>query len=155
MSIKFKPSRTTLSAFEVRNALPESSATFVVGAPLQRDNTNTDEIEEHAGGATVTGIIGVAGAPVTSGTPEFRSDALYYAANQQTEFVGQVISSGTVQTISTTPGTYEGNEYGMVKSGSDWYVDAADITNVHLTVTKEMPEINAVLFKFLATAISD
>ena len=43
----------------------------------------------------------------------------------------------------------------MVKSGSDWYVDAADITNVHLTVTKEMPEINAVLFKFLATAISD
>ena len=155
MPRQFAPARKSSGAFEVRNALVESSATIVKGAPLARDNTNTDEVLEHAGGNTVTGIVGVAGEDATAGTPEFGPDLLYYVASQEVEFVGQVINGGTVQTISTTPGEFEGNEYGIIKDGGEWYVDGADEVDVVLRVTKEIPEINAVLFKFIASAIID
>ena len=155
--VRFKPARTNLSAFEVRNALPEGTATIAIGAPLQRNSSNTDQLEEHAGTSTVTGIVGVSGVIVTAGTPVFRSDMLYYVATKDIEFVGQVydVSASAVATVSTTPGTYEGNTYGFVKISGNWYVDEEDTSNVVLTVTKEMPQMNAVLFKFIESAVSD
>ncbi len=157
MPFRFKPSRTNLKSFPIGNALPEGSATIAVGEVLQRDSSNTDQLEPHAGGGTTTGIVGVAGAPVTAGTPDFRSDFLYYKATQEVEFVGQVydVSASAVATVSTTPGTYEGNSYGMVKISGIWYVDEEDTGNAVLRVTEEMPEINAVLFKFLTASIVD
>lgn len=155
--IRFKPARTSLGAFEIRNALVNSSATINVGDPIRRNSSNTDEIEEHPAGGTTTGFLGIAGAPAVSGTPDFGSDLLYYVLNQQTEFVGQVydVSASAVITISTTPGTYEGNSYGLIQISGNWYVDEEDTSQVVIRVTEEMPEINAVLFKFLTAAIVD
>lgn len=154
--IHFQPSRSNLAP-EIRNENIQSSATFTIGAPLQRD-TVEDDVEEHAGGATVTGIIGVAMVGVASGVPAAKGGTAYGTtipvaiAGQTVEFLGQLINSGTVQTPDDSN---EGTQYGMIKVSNNWYVDEADTSDVVLTVTKVLPEIKAVLFKFLASAIAD
>ena len=152
--IRIQPSRTNLAALEIIEFPPEASTTFRVGAPLQRDSGggNPSQVEEHAGGATVTGILGFAQNACTSGTPDFTSVIQVARANAQTDFIGQVISVATVQTIAGD-GTYLGNEYGLLKVSSEWYLDADDETNVHVMVMKELPEINCVLFRVISTAI--
>lgn len=154
--IHFQPARSS-KVPEIREFPVESSATIALGAPLQRDGTNTDEVEEHAGGDTVTGIIGVALQGATAGTPDFGEKIQVAIASEDQEFLGQIRDSGgsTWPTI-TNDGTYEGNEYGIIEVNGNWFIDEDDTTDVVVRVTKELPGIGgsgAVLFKFIPTAI--
>lgn len=154
--LHFQPSRSNLSAPEVVNGEPEASATISLGAPVARNSGDASKFEEHAGGATVTGIVGVAMQAVASGAPDFGTEMQVAKAGPNQEFLGQVYDSGgsAVATVAGD-GTYLGNDYGMVEVSGDWYVDEDDTSDVVLTVTKELPEINAVLFKFISSAIED
>lgn len=159
MAESFRPARSNLGAFEVEELEVESTAEIDIGAPLQRNDSDASVVEEHAGGDTVTGIIGVAlQGTSAAGTPDFGGKVQVAKASQQTAFIGRVLDTGAdpdaVATVAGD-GTYLGNEYGMIKSGDVWYVDEDDTTDVVLTVIKELPERNAVLFKFLASAIAD
>lgn len=149
--VHFQPSRLNgLGAPEVTEENVQAAATFTIGAVLQRDAVPGD-VEEHAGGATVTGIIGVALQAATSGVPAFGTKVQVARAGPQIEFLGQLSNAGAV----VTPDAANlGVSYGIVKVTNDWYVDETDTTNVVLTVTKIMPEHQAVLFKFLASAIA-
>lgn len=149
--IHFQPSRLNgLGAPEVTEELIQAAATFSIGAPLQRDATPSD-FEEHAGGAVVTGIVGVALQAVTAGVAAFGSKVQVARAGPQVEFLGQLSNTGSV----VTPDAANlGVSYGMIKVGDDWYVDEADTTDVVLKVTQIFPDIQAVLFKFIASAIA-
>ena len=153
----FQPARLGgLGAPESEDMVPTASATFSLGAPLQRNSSNKDTIEEAAGGATVTGIIGIAGQPCASGVPNFGAKVQVFRVTDQISVLGQVYDSGgaAVATVAGD-GTYLGNTYGIVKVAGDWFVDEDDTTNVVLTVVKELPELNAVLFTFIGSAIAD
>lgn len=155
MGRHFQPSKLNgLGAPEVAEYAPQAAATFTLGAPLQRD-ASPEFVEEHAGAATVTGILGVALQACAAGVADFGSRIQVAKAEQNIEFLGQVINAGVIQAIAGD-GTHLGVAYGMLKHTDDtWYVDQADTTNVVLTVTKELPQIDCVLFKFLASAIAD
>lgn len=153
--IAFQPAQRSGQAPEFREFTIESSATFTIGAPLQRDATPAD-IEEHAGGATVTGIIGVAMFGATSGVPALKGSTSYGTkmtvgiANTDQIFLGQMMNASVLQTPNTAN---NGVSYGMIKVSGDWFVDEADTTNVVLTILTIYPNIKAVLFKFISTAI--
>lgn len=150
--IHFQPSRKAGGDIEVRNIAPDAAATFTLGSILARD-TDPELIVEHGGGSTVTGILGVAMGGCTAGVPTFGSKVPVAIATVEQEFMGQVwdVSGSAVATAAA--GTHEGVSFGVVKINNDWYVDEEDTSNVVVRVTKVMPEINAVLFKFLASAI--
>ncbi|MEE8113326.1 MAG: hypothetical protein V3T23_03120 [Nitrososphaerales archaeon] len=154
---RFQPSRRSSGPPEVKEFDIQASATFPHGAPMQRDTVESD-IEEHAGGATVTGIIGVSGFGASSGVPAakgstgFGTRMLVYIAQQDIEFAGTMINAGTVQTPNAGN---DGTEYGMLKVVGEWYVDEADTTNVVLTITGFDANTQIVFFKFLASAIAD
>lgn len=154
--IHFQPARSNLGAPEVEEIAPDAAATIALGAPLQRTSGDSSEVEEHAGTDTVTGIVGVALQAATSGTPDFGTKIQVAKANQQTAFLGQVydVSASAVATVAGD-GTYLGNDYGFIEVSGEWYVDEEDTTHVVLTVVKELPELNAVLFKFISSAIDD
>lgn len=153
--LHFQPARLGgLGAPEVEGMTPTATASFPLGAPLQRNSGNPDTVEEHAGGATVTGLIGIAAQPSTSGVPGFGSQVEVFRVTDQISVLGQVHSSAAIATVAGD-GTYLGNQYGMLKFNGDWVIDADDVTNVVATVVKEMPEINAVLFKFISSVIAD
>jgi len=152
--IRFQPAVKPDRGFEVRQLTPEAAATIAIGEPVQRNAGSPEFIEAHAGGATVTGILGVALAPATTGTPLFGSTIGVAMANTDTEFLGQIwdVSGGAVATAAV--GTHEGVSFGYVEpTAGEWYVDEEDTTNVVLRVTRVIPQWNAVLFKFLASAI--
>ena len=155
--IRFQPSRRSSGAPEVSEFLIQAAATFTDGAPMQRDAVE-GEIEEHAGGATVTGIIGVSmfgatvGVPTAKGGTAFGTKMLVAIAQQDIEFVGTMINGSTVQTPNTGN---DGTDYGMVKVSNEWYVDEADESNVVLTITGFDANRQIVFFKFLASAIAD
>ena len=155
--IRFQPSRRASGAPEVKEFLIQGSATFTDGAPMQRD-TVEGEIEEHAGAANVTGIIGVSmfgassGVPAAKGGTAFGTKMLVAIAQQDIEFVGTMINGSTVQTPNAGN---NGTDYGMVKVSDEWYVDEADESNVVLTITGFDANRKIVFFKFLASAIAD
>ena len=150
----FQPARRASGAPEIRQITPESSATIALGEVLQRD-TNPEFVEPHAGGATVTGILGISMGVVTAGTPAFDNVVPVAIANVDQEFLGKVwdVSGSVVQTAAVA--THEGVSFGVVKISGQWYVDEEDTTDVVVRVTKVLLDINAVLFKFLASAVVD
>lgn len=148
----FQPARRSSGAPEIRNIQPTSAATLTLGEPVQRNSTDPELIEAHAGGTTVTGILGVAMAGVTSGTPDFDTVIPVAIANVDQEFLGQVYDVSESAVATAVVGTHEGVSFGMVESGGNWYVDEEDTTNVVLRVTKVLTDINCVLFKFLPSA---
>ncbi len=153
--IAFQPSQRASGAPEYREFDIQASATFTIGAPLQRDSTPAD-IEEHGGGATVTGIMGVAMFGATSGVPALKGSTSYGTkmivgiANTDQLFLGQMMNASVLQTPNSAN---LGVDYCMIKVSSSWYVDEADESNVVLTILKIMPDIKAVLFKFIPSAI--
>lgn len=158
--IHFQPSRKSDPGFDVREFPVEASATFTIGAPLQRDSSNKDECEEHAGSSTVTGIIGVAmQAVATAGVPDFGSKVQVAVASKDVEYIGQIYDTGeSVVATILDDGTYEGKTFGFIKVSGNWYLDEDDTSDVVAIVTKEMPGIGgagAVLFKFIASAIGE
>ena len=154
---RFQPSRRAGGPPEIKEFDIQASATFPHGAPMQRDTVESD-IEEHAGGSTVTGIIGVSMFGVSSGVPAAKGGTAFgtrvqvAVARQDTEFAGMMINSTTIQTPAAGN---NGTQYGMVKYGSEWYVDEADTSNVVLTITGFDANTKIVFFKFLASAIAD
>ncbi len=155
--IRFQPSRRASGAPEYKEFDIQASATFPDGAPMQRDTVESD-IEEHAGGATVTGIIGVSafgassGVPAAKGSTGFGTRMGVSIAQQDTEFVGTMINAGVVQTPNAGN---DGTQYGMIKVVGEWYVDEADTSDVVLTITDFDANRQIVFFKFLASAIAD
>jgi len=141
---------------EVIEVAIEASANFQLGAPLQRNSVNSNEFEEFAGGATVTGLVGFALQDVVAGVADIGAKIQVAKASQSTEFFGQVRDTGgnAVREI-TGDGSFEGNSYGLIEVSNIWYVDEDDVTNVHVIVTRELPDVNGVLFKVIGTVQAD
>lgn len=148
----FQPSRRASGAPEIRQMIVEASATIALGEVLQRDS-DAEEVEPHAGGATVTGILGVSMGVATAGTAAFDDRIPVAIANLDQEFLGTVwdVSGSAVATAAV--GTHEGVSFGVVKVSGQWYVDEEDTTDVVVRVTKVLLDINAVLFKFITSAV--
>ena len=152
--IHIQPSRNAEGAPECRQMIPAAAATFRKGAPLARDGSVTEHVTEHAGGATVTGLIGFAGARVTAGVPDFGATIPVYLAEPNVDWLMQVYDTGggALRTVSGD-GTFEGNEYGFIKVSNEWYLDEDDTTAKIFRVVKELPEINAVLCRLIPSVI--
>ncbi len=151
--IYFQPSRRE-GPPEILHYEPESSATIALGEPVQRNSSDPELIEAHAGGATVTGILGTALGTADAGEVPFGSTVQVAIARRDTLWLGQVydVSAGAVATAAKA--THEGNEYGMVEpTAGEWYVDEEDTSNVVLRVVRVLPQINAVLFRWIGSAI--
>ena len=153
--IHIQPAQRASGAPEYTEFAIQAAATFNQGAPLQRDATPSD-IEEHAGGATVTGLVGFAMFGATAGVPEAKGSTGYGTtmlvaiANTDQQFLGQLTNAGSI--VAPDSGNL-GVSYGLLKVGSDWFVDETDTTNVHVTVTHIYANIKAVLFKVISTVI--
>ena len=154
--IPFQPAQRASGPPEYREFDIEGSATFTIGAPMQRNSGAPSDIEEHDGGSDSTDLIGVALFGATSGVPAAKGSTAYGTrmtvgiANLDQLFLGQLTASSAV----VTPTDSDIRTYGMLKVSNDWYVDQDDTGNVILQVVKIYPNIDAVLFKFLAAAIS-
>lgn len=157
--VHIQPAARADGPWEVRNFSIESGATFKQGAPVARDGTNTENVEEHAGGATVTGLLGFAMVGVSSGVPEAKGDVAYGAtipvalANDDTEFMGPLLNADAI--VTPVKATHEGVSYGLIKHSTllYWGVDEADTTNVHVRITRVFPELKLVAFKVLPSVI--
>jgi hypothetical protein len=148
----FQPSQSQ-EAPVIAQMTPTNAATLTLGEPVQRNSGDPELIEAHAGGATVTGIVGVALGAVTSGVPAFGSTVPVALATRNVLMLGQIwdVSEGVVATASLA--THEGVQFGMIEQSNRWYVDEEDVTHVVLRVVKVLPEINAVLFRWIGSAI--
>lgn len=153
MSIRFQPAKfggnTSVQGIE----LPiEATAEFTRGAVLA---LNAGEVEEHGGGATVTGILGVAGHG-TEGAGDSTSpsgQAVVFKAHPGQMYMGQCLNDSSE--VETDLSALEvGDTYGIIKHTDDvWYIDLDDETNVVATIEKIDDDLDIVLFKFLDSAV--
>jgi hypothetical protein len=150
--IYFQPSRVR-SVPEILHIAPTSVATLTLGEPVARDGGDPELIAAHAGGATVTGIVGTALSPVTSGAMPFGDTVMVAMANTTDLWIGQIYDVSASAVATAAVGTHEGVEYGMVEAGGRWYVDEEDTSDKVLRVIKVLPQLNAVLFRWLESAI--
>lgn len=134
---------------------PGSDQTYPRGTPVTWD-TGSQELDEHAGGATVTDILGVSLEGVEAGEAFNPSGLVGVAlASRQNVFVAKLTDgAGVVQ----TPAESDINvEYGILKndSGLDawWSVDQSDTTDVVVEVIGIDTERDLVFFKFIESAI--
>ena len=147
----FQPSRGSEPP-EIVHYVSEGSATFKLGAPLTRA-TAPEEVEEHSGTTNVTDILGTAMGPATSGAVPYGATVMVAIANRKTLWLGQIWDVSGSAVATAVAATHEGAEFGMVKISNDWYVDEEDTTDVVLRVVKVLPKINAVLFRWIGSAI--
>ena len=105
----------------------ESSQSYTEGAPLVEDGS-TKELEEWAGGADATQIVGIAAAPAseTAGT-----DVPYYEANPYNIFAGSIINATSAIALAAS---HINTNYSLIKSGDNWYIDIADTTSADVKV---------------------
>jgi hypothetical protein len=151
--IYFQPSQGSEPP-EVLHYAPTSAATLTLGEPVARDGSDPEQVAAHAGGATVTGILGTAMGTVASGSmPHPGSKVMVAIANRKTLWLGQVYDISASAVATAAAATHEGVQYGMVEVGGSWYVDEEDVTHVVLRVVKVLPQINAVLFRWIGSAI--
>jgi hypothetical protein len=151
--IYFQPSRRE-SAPEILHYTPTSTATLALGEPVQRNSGDPELIEAHAGGATVTGILGTALGTVTSGTVPFGSKVQVAIARRDTLWLGQIYDVSASAVATAAVATHEGNRYGMVEpTAGQWFVDEEDTSDLVLRVVKVYPQINAVAFRWIGSAI--
>lgn len=148
--IRMQPSRLPNGdAPNVMNYPPGSTTTFEKGAVV---TLSSGDVVEHGGGTTTTGIRGVSLEGVLDGTPDNPGDEVAVAiADRSQVFMGQAISGTTVQTDLS--GITIGDQYGIVASSGDWYVDVADTTNVVLEIVDLDDDIDVVFFKFLEASL--
>jgi hypothetical protein len=151
--IYFQPSEGSEPP-EILHYLPDEAATLTLGEPVARDGSDPEKIVAHAGGATVTGILGTALGTVAAGVmPHPGTKVMVAIANRKTLWLGQIwdVSETAIATVSA--GTHEGVEFGMVEASGRWYVDEEDESNVVLRVMRVLPQINACLFRWIGSAI--
>ena len=138
---------------------PGSDQTYPIGTPVTWD-TGSQELDEHAGGATVTDILGLSLEGVDSGSADNPSGNVNFAyAGRANVFMAALTNgSGTVQ---TPDGANVNVQYGFLKNGSGldawWSVDEDDTSNVVLEVIGYDTNLNGgngvVFFKFIESAI--
>jgi hypothetical protein len=156
MTFAMQPARFPAGGWpEGDERTPGSDQTYPRGVPVTWD-TSSQELDVHAGGATVTNVLGISLDGVASGTADNPSGKVNVAlANRTNVFVAKLINgSGTVQTAD------EANvnvAYGLLVVGSGatqwWGVDESDTSNVHVEVIDIDTERNLVYFKFIESVI--
>lgn len=156
----FQPAKKADGAPEVQQMTPIADLDCALGSPVQRNSSTPALFEEATGGATVTGIIGVTMGEVEDGLPggmgeiPFGTTVPIAKARTDVQWFGQVYDNTTAKTV-TGDGSLAGRSFGMIKTSTGtWVVDYADTTHVVLRVVKEVPELNGVIFEFLASAIA-
>lgn len=133
---------------------PTSSATIALGEPVQRNSGDPELIEAFAGGATVTGLVGTAQGRVAAGVLEFGTQIPVAIATRDVLWLGQIydVSAGAIATAAAA--THEGNQYGIVEpTAGEWFIDEEDTSAVVLTVERIFTQLNAALFRWIASAI--
>lgn len=105
----------------------EASQTYKAGAPLVYDGSSK-EIEIWAGGTDAATIVGVA---VKDATGTTGADVPYVEANDYNLFAASLINGTAAYTLL---GTEVGEDYSLIASGNDWYVDIADTTTTKVEV---------------------
>ena len=157
--IRIAPSRRASGPPEVKEFDIQASATFPVGAPMQRDASVKGDIEEQTGLASGDPVVGVAmigvssGVPAAKGSTAFGTRTLVAIAQQDTEFIGTLSNASGV--VQTPDANNVGVEYELLKSSSEWYVNEAGTSSPLVTVTGFDAGIKAVWFKFLSAQIGD
>lgn len=138
------------------------TAWTVIGAPV---GISSGVIDEFAGGATVTGILGFAMAlPSTApGYDMANSTLVLNVANRANEvpvaiatrnqvFYGTLRSGDT--TTLTTPAAANLRTYGLIKcTAGDWAVDVSDTTDVVVRVVAFNATEKLVWFKVIESAL--
>lgn len=153
----FQPAKKADGAPEVQQMVATSAASFKIGSPVQRNAGEPSQIEEATGGATVTGIIGVSMAGCVDGLPDGHGDTPFgttipiVKAGQDVEFFAQV-TNGATAVVVDGDGSLAGLSVGIIKNSGYWTLDAGDTGNAVARITKEVPELNGVMFKFLPSA---
>lgn len=157
MTVRIQPSKVNAGVPEITDYDVESSAEFVKGALMQ---LTSGEAEEHAGGTTVTGVLGIAlDGTTAAGTASSPSGQVSVAiANRQTTFVGQCYDAGAP--ITDASAVTVGDVYGLIKHTNDvWYVDLDDTSNDLVKITKVIlrdgpGQTDLVQFKFLESTLA-
>jgi len=96
--------------------------TWKMGAPLSRETGSTGSIVEWPGTTNATLPIGVAAKDATGVTG---ASVPHYEANDYNLFEASLINNATPHVL--VAGNL-GVAYSLIKSGTNWYVDIADVT---------------------------
>ena len=154
MGFKIQPSKVSAgpAAPDVFPLTPESTQTFEKGAPI---TVTSGEAVEHALVATVTNIYGFALEGMASaGVSDNPSGDVHVAkANRMTEFVAECVTAGVLETDLS--GVSIGDQYGLLKVSSDFYVDLSDQNHVVVQITKIDDNLNKVWFSVLESALQE
>ena len=154
MGFKIQPSKVSAgpAAPEVFPLTPEAAQTFEKGAPIR---IVSGEAQEHPLVTTVTGLYGFALEGMASaGVSDNPSGDVHVAkANRMTEFVAQCVTSAVLETDLSAVSI--GDQYGLLKSGTDFYVDLSDQVNVHVQITKIDDNLNVVWFAVLESVLQE
>lgn len=124
----------------------EASQTYKAGAPLVYD-ASTKEVEVWAGTTDATKIIGIA---VKDATGTTGAKVPYYEANDYNLFEGTLINNTTDYVLL---GTEVGTAYSLIASGTNWYIDIADVTTKKVEVVGLIDDVGdtnpRVIFRFI------
>lgn len=136
---------------------PGSDQTYPRGTPVTWDES-TQELDEHAGGATVTNILGISLEGVSAGVAQNPSGKVSFArATPNNIFVAKLINGSAV--VQTVDAANIGVQYGILKVSTGlnqwWGVDESDTTDVVVEVTGIDEERNVVFFKFITSAVEE
>lgn len=149
MSIRIQPSRHPGAEVPlVDNRSIVAGQTFLRGAPIA---LNGGAAQEHAGGATVTGIYGFALEDVTSGASlgANSTEVAIAVADHDTVFMGQLSNAGSV--VAPDSSNLD-TDYGIIEVSSEWFVDEADVANVVVNVIAFDADLSVVWFRVLTSA---
>lgn len=156
MPFRMQPARAASGRWpEADERTPGSDQTYPAGVPVTFA-TASQELDEHAGGATVTDILGVSLEGVVAGVAKNPSRTVSVAfATRHNIFMAKLTDgAGAVQTADAANINVA---YGILKNGTGldqwWSVDEADTTNVVVEVIGIDTERNIVFFKFIESAI--
>lgn len=158
MPFRMQPAQFPYGGFpEGDERTPGSDQTYPKGVPVTW-STASQELDEHAGGATVTNILGVSLDGVEAGVAQNPSGKVNFAyAGRGNVFMAKLINgSGVVQTVDAANINVT---YGILKVSTGmnqwWGVDESDTTNVVVEVISIDTELNVVFFKFIESAIQN
>lgn len=154
---RMQPAQVGAGVPEITDYDLDTAATFVKGALLAE---TSGAATEHAGGTTVTGVLGIAlDGTTAAGTASSPSGQVSVAiANRRTKFVAQCYDAGAP--ITDASAVTVGDQYGLIKHTDDvWYVDLDDVANPLVEVVKVIlrdgpNQTDLVLVKFLESTLA-
>lgn len=153
-----QPSQFPLGGFPEGDARhPGSDQTYPVGTVVTWD-TSSHELDAHAGGATVTNVLGVSAEGVVAGIAQ-NPDGLvnFFYGGRGNYFSAKLTdNAGVEQTVGVANINVR---YGFVRTGTGLNsvdtVDNSDTTDVVLEVTGIDVDRNIVFFKFIDSALEN